>query len=169
MKNKTSMAIGLIALLAGSAQASSAERDMPNPQQLEQVAPYPEAKKDMTRQVIWLPEQKNEDDIKVELLIGQERETDCNRQSMSATLETKTLEGWGYDYLVVSKLNGPVSTMMACPDNTREQKFVTAHLGENAMQRYNSRLPLVVYVPQGTEVRYRLWKADAEVKQAQLK
>jgi ecotin len=28
--------------------------------------------------------------------------------------------------------------------------------------RYNSRLPLVVYVSEGLEVRYRLWKAEPE-------
>lgn len=169
MKNKTLIVIGFVTLFAGTAQATVADRSALNPQSLEKVAPYPEAKKGMTRQVIWLPQQKNEDNYKVELLIGEERETDCNRQSMSATLETKTLEGWGYDYLVVNTLSGPVSTMMACPDNSREKTFVTANLGENAMQRYNSRLPLVVYVPQGAEVRYRLWKADEEVQKAQLK
>ena len=26
--------------------------------------------------------------------------------------------------------------------------------------RYNSRLPIVVYVPAGVEVRYRIWRAD---------
>ena len=30
--------------------------------------------------------------------------------------------------------------------------------------RYNSRLPIVVYVPEGVEVRYRLWSAAAEVQ-----
>jgi len=28
--------------------------------------------------------------------------------------------------------------------------------------RYNSRLPLAVFVPEGVEVRYRIWKADPE-------
>jgi hypothetical protein len=30
--------------------------------------------------------------------------------------------------------------------------------------RYNSRLPIVVYVPEGVEVRYRLWTAGTETK-----
>jgi len=29
--------------------------------------------------------------------------------------------------------------------------------------RYNSRLPLVIYVPQGVEVRYRIWRGDDKV------
>ena len=30
--------------------------------------------------------------------------------------------------------------------------------------RYNSRLPVGVYAPEGVEVRYRIWSAGAEVK-----
>jgi ecotin len=30
--------------------------------------------------------------------------------------------------------------------------------------RYNSRLPIMVYVPEGVEVRYRIWTAGAEIK-----
>ncbi|HWD31650.1 MAG TPA: ecotin family protein, partial [Pseudomonas sp.] len=32
--------------------------------------------------------------------------------------------------------------------------------------RYNSKLPVVVYVPQGVEVRFRIWSASDEVKNA---
>jgi ecotin len=32
--------------------------------------------------------------------------------------------------------------------------------------RYNSRLPLVIYVPEGVEVRYRVWRADPDSKVA---
>ena len=35
-------------------------------------------------------------------------------------------------------------------------KFVSA---QPQLVRYNSRLPLVVYAPEGYEVRYRIWKA----------
>jgi len=37
-------------------------------------------------------------------------------------------------------------------------------LGDAAMQRYNSRLPIVVYVPQGVDVKYRVWQADAKLQ-----
>jgi ecotin len=35
------------------------------------------------------------------------------------------------------------------------------------LQRYNSRMPIVVYVPKGAEVRYRIWKAGKETNAAQ--
>jgi ecotin len=42
-------------------------------------------------------------------------------------------------------------------------RFVTVR-GEPNLLRYNSRLPIVVYVPNGVEVRYRLWRAAAEAQ-----
>ena len=32
--------------------------------------------------------------------------------------------------------------------------------GEPFLIRYNSKLPIVVYAPEGVEVQYRVWKAD---------
>ncbi len=73
---------------------------------------------------------------------------------LGGNLETRTLSGWGFDYLVMDKISQPASTMMACPEDSKPQvKFVTANLGDAAMQRYNSRLPIVVYVRKG-------WKSN---------
>jgi ecotin len=50
-------------------------------------------------------------------------------------------------------------TLMAVdPDAPRVDRFVTLG-GEPFLIRYNSRLPVVVYVPEGVEVRYRIWSA----------
>ncbi|PIN64956.1 ecotin, partial [Klebsiella pneumoniae] len=46
--------------------------------------------------------------------------------------ESKTLEGWGYDYYVFEKLSGPVSTMMACPDGKKRRNLSHAGLGDDA-------------------------------------
>lgn len=56
--------------------------------------------------------------------------------------------------------------MMACPDGKKEQKFVTAYLGDAGMVRYNSKLPIVVYTPANVEVKYRIWKAEDKVQDA---
>lgn len=34
--------------------------------------------------------------------------------------------------------------------------------GEPYFIRYNSRMPIVVYVPEGVEVCYRLWSVESE-------
>jgi ecotin len=119
----------------------------------------------MTRQVIQLPVQQDEANYKVELLIGKMLEVDCNQHRLGGQLESKTLEGWGYDY-VFDKVTSPVSTMMACPDGKKEKKFVTAYLGDNSLLRYNSKLPIVVYTPENVEVKYRVWKAEEKIEQA---
>ena len=36
--------------------------------------------------------------------------------------------------------------------------------GDPYIIRYNSRLPIVVYVPDGAEARYRIWRAEPETK-----
>lgn len=159
----------LMAVSASAIAATSAEDADISKLPLEKVAPYPKAEKGMNRQVIYLPKQEHEENFTVELLIGKTLLVDCNHHMLGGTLEGKTLSGWGYDYLVLENLSAPASTMMACPDNIKQQKFVAANLGDAAMQRYNSRLPIVVYVPKDVEVKYRVWKAEDIVSQAQQK
>jgi len=56
---------------------------------------------------------------------------------------------------------------MACPDGKKTDAFVPV-VGEGFMLRYNSKLPVVVYVPKGVEVRYRVWSASADVQTAKV-
>ena len=157
MKKITTFAASLLAVACMSTSAAAAE------QPLEKIAPFPKAEQGMKRQVIQLPQQQDESALKVELMIGQTLEVDCNRHRLGGQLKSKTLEGWGYDYYVFDKVTSPVSTMMACPDGKKEQQFVTAGLGDAGMLRYNSKLPIVVYTPANIEVKYRIWRADETI------
>ncbi|WP_368541808.1 serine protease inhibitor ecotin [Enterobacter soli] len=166
MKNAPKFAL---ALIAAACVSTSAFADQTPVQPLEKVAPYPKAESGMKRQVIQLPAQQDEANYKVELLLGQTLEVDCNQHRLGGQLESKTLEGWGYDYYVFDKVTSPVSTMMACPDGKKEKKFITAYLGDNSLLRYNSKLPIVVYTPENIDVKYRVWKAEDNVQQATVR
>lgn len=54
---------------------------------LKDVAPYPEAEKGFTRQVIHLPAQADESAYKLEILAGKTLQVDCNRQHLGVALK----------------------------------------------------------------------------------
>lgn len=145
-------------LLSGLSTLASAAK-------LEDIAPYPKAETGFTRQVIHLAPQTREDSYQVEILAGKTLAVDCNHQRLGGTLEEKNLEGWGYPFYRLEKVSGPMSTLMACPDGKSKQDFVPV-VGEGFRLRYNSKLPIVVYVPKDVEVRYRIWSASDKVEKA---
>lgn len=148
--------VGLIvAALSSAAQAAK----------LEEVAPFPKPESGFARQVIHLTPQAREDDYQVEILAGKTLNIDCNRQRLGGILEEKNLEGWGYPFYRLEKVIGPMSTLMACPDGKSHQDFVPV-VGDGFMLRYNSKLPIVLYVPKDVEVRYRIWSASSKVDKA---
>ncbi|CAI8766619.1 serine protease inhibitor ecotin [Pseudomonas sp. IT-P253] len=132
---------------------------------LETVAPYPKPESGFTRQVIHLTPQTQEDSYQVEILAGKTLNVDCNRQRLGGILEEKNLEGWGYPFYRLEKVIGPMSTLMACPDGKSKKDFVPV-VGDGFMLRYNSKLPIVLYVPKDVEVRYRIWSASSNVENA---
>src|SRR5215510_2333649 len=132
-----------------------------------QLKGFPAAKEGMERFVIVLPhkERGEEDAFKVELIVGKEMLVDgVNLVRLANTIETRPLAGWGYTYYEVTGSSEALSTMMAPLEGTPEvQRFVTA---SPLLIAYNSRLPIVVYVPKGYEVRYRVWKATQQTRKA---
>lgn len=166
--NAFSVAMSALLLAATTASAAPPAGGNAAHPPLEKVAPWPQASAGMSRHVIWLPSRPHEENIKLELMIGQTLEVDCNHTMLAGTLSQRTLPGWGYDYLVLEKLSPPAATLMGCPDQSTQRKFIAANLGDAGTLRYNSRLPIVVYVPEGTEVKYRLWHADDRIQRASV-
>ncbi|CAG9233725.1 serine protease inhibitor ecotin [Burkholderia vietnamiensis] len=131
----------------------------------ESIKMFPQPAAGQQRAVIALPALDNEADARVELMIGKTLPTDCNQQWFGGELTAEDVKGWGYTYYRLTDVKGPASTLMACPAQAPQQRFVQVR-GDGQLLRYNSRLPLVVYVPEGFEVRYRVWHASKDVGQA---
>lgn len=140
-----------IALLIAASAANAADN----------MKAFPPADQGMARYVIPLPAQPNEDSLKVELMLGKTVKVDAqNHYFFGGKLETETIQGWGFDRYILRQLGPMAGTLMAVdPNAPKIERFITIG-GEPNLLRYNSRLPIVVYVPAGVEVRYRLWRAD---------
>ena len=128
---------------------------------------FPAAKKGITRYVLPLPKEENETALKVELLIGKTVQVDPNNKFFfSGKVETRIAQGWGFTYYVLPKLGPMAGTLMDVdPNAPKVGRFITIS-GEPPLLRYNSQLPIVVYVPEGVELRYRIWRAPAEATKA---
>ena len=153
MKTKTTRVIllSLVSLLVGVANAADHKY----------LKAFPKPAKGMARYVIELPHKNRgeENAFKVELIVGKMMLTDgVNRMFLGGgKIAPKPLKGWGFTYYEVPKLGPAASTLIGVPPGTpKVEKFVA---GPSQLIRYNSRIPIVVYVPQGAEVRYRIWAA----------
>jgi ecotin len=138
---------------------------VPAGQAADNMKAFPAAGEGMVRYVLQLPAQADEIGFKVELIVGKTVETDAgNRYFFGGRIEEETIKGWGFTRYTVSRLGPMAGTLMAVdPNAPKVARFVTLG-GAPFIIRYNSRLPVVVYVPEGVEVRYRIWTAGAEVK-----
>jgi len=126
---------------------------------------FPPAGEGMVRYVLHLPEREDESAFKVELIVGKTVEIDAqNRYFLGGRIEAEAIEGWGFTRYIVRKIGPMAGTLMAVdPNAPKAARFVPLG-GEPFLVRYNSRLPVVIYVPEGVEVRYRIWSAGAEAK-----
>ncbi|MDX8554208.1 ecotin family protein [Tenacibaculum sp. 1B UA] len=142
----TSMAVG---------QASLTKTD---------VSIYPKPEKGYKQMIIEVPHSDNDSNKKIEFVIGKWMEVDtCNKHGLIGSIEKKDLEGWGYSYYDFKTDGGVISTRMACFESSKVKKFVSS---QPTTVRYNGKLPIVIYVPEGYEVQFKIFKAEDDVYRA---
>lgn len=144
---------------------STINADAQNVQKISEEAvknlkPYPEVIDSLERHVIFLEKKDNEDVYRIELFAGKTMDVDCNRHRLMGSFEKEDVKGWGYSYYKFESNGQIISTMMAC-HGPKQSKFIS---GDSQMVRYNSRLPIVVYLPHGMGLQYRLWTAGETQK-----
>jgi ecotin len=126
---------------------------------------FPPPEKGMVRYVLQLPKQDDDSAFKVELIVGKTVQIDQgNRYLFGGDIQQETIKGWGFTRYNVSPLGPMAGTLIAVDPNVpKVNRFITIG-GEPYLIRYNSRLPVVVYAPEGVEVRYRIWVVESEMK-----
>lgn len=126
---------------------------------------FPPAEEGMVRHVLQLPKQDDESAFMVELLVGKTVQVDeVSRYFFSGKINKETIKGWGFSCYNVSTLGPMAGTQMAIDPNTpKVNRFITLG-GDPYLIPYNSRLPTVVYAPEGIEVHYRLWSSEPKAR-----
>ncbi|EPY31772.1 ecotin [Strigomonas culicis] len=125
--------------------------------------PYPAASAGMKRCVIYLDPMGDEAEryhYKVELIPG--RITYCldpEHTYLQGVIEEQVIDGWGYSYFVVQM--GHVIDAHGKPVSGGSSAHFVSLAGTGPQLPYSSTAPLVVYVPQDAEVRYRVWVDEA--------
>lgn len=128
------------------------------------VSVFPKPENGYKQVVIEVPHSDLDSSKKIEFKVGKWMEVDgCNYFNLMGTLEEKDLSGWGYSYYTFETKGEVTSTMMACPDSPKRNLFVTAL---PQLTRYNGKMPIVIYVPEGYDVTYSIYKTDGEVYKA---
>ena len=122
---------------------------------------FPPAEKGMVRHVLQLDEKDDESLFRVELIVGKRVLLDeANHYFFGGVIEKETIAGWGFTQYKVNDIGPMGGTLMAVDPNAKKIQRFVALGGDPYLIRYNSRLPIVVYVPEGVEVHYRIWSTD---------
>lgn len=152
---QTQKCIILIMILFSAFTATNAGNTMNNSKQ-QSAHMFPKAKDGNVRYVINLKKQKNEEELNVEIIVGKTMMVDCNRHFFPGKITEETLDGWGYPYYIAQTNGQAAGTKMLCPEEKKHTEFISI---PSLKMQYNSKLPIVIYVPEGFEVKYRIWKA----------
>lgn len=124
---------------------------------------FPEAKEGFKKVYIQVPIEKNEENFKVEVFVGKEALLDCNKYFLIGNITEKNLDGWGYNFYEIESSGEMGGTKMACPQEKLTNKFVYL---QPLLLRYNSKLPIVLYVPNDFVIKYKIFKADSKLYHA---
>lgn len=156
----------LISILSCTTKKTEAPINSSSKQEMvdrETLKMFPEVKDGLSRKAIIVAPLENESNYKVEIYLGKELMVDCNVHRLSGNLEEKTLSGWGYSYYTFAGSADILSTRRACPEGELTKEFISS---KGIMCSYNSSLPIVVYIPEGLELRYHIWSRGDQQKKA---
>ncbi len=101
-------------------------------------------------------------DWRIQLIVGQTVRLDCNSKRLSGSGMTMRMlpKASGKALFEVKGLVAVISTKMACPDDQPTRTSFLSLGKQPYLVPYNASWPIVVDLPVGTELRWRVWKAE---------
>lgn len=128
------------------------------------LSPFPKAERGMKQVVIEVPHSKEDANKKLEIFVGKEMQVDtCNKTFLGGDFKAAELTGCGYNYLTFETKGAAGSTLMACPNPQKVTKFVKS---QGYLTDYNGRMPVVLYIPEGYEAKFKIYTAKKELYSA---
>lgn len=125
---------------------------------------FPKAEKGYKKMVIEVPYSENDANKKVEFQVGKWMDVDgCNTFNLMGAYEQKDLQGWGYTYYVFKTNGDVIGTLMECPNQAGRNLFVGA---APQLVDYNGRMPIIIYIPEGYDVQFKIFKSENETYRA---
>jgi ecotin len=110
----------------------------------------------------------NPRDWRVQLIVGQMAEVDCNVFSFSARLWAWQPSSAQPQLFKVDNVGPLISTRKACPPGAPRRRAFVARAGKPYVLPYNASVPIVVDAPAPLELRWRLWKAERDSRAASM-
>ena len=107
-------------------------------------------------------------DWRIQLIVGQEVPLDCNVKRLSGPGMTMRMlpEASGKALFEVKGPMAVTSSRMACPGDQPTKRSFLALGKQPYLVPYNASWPIVVDLPEGAELRWRLWKAETRQQEA---
>ena len=138
-------------------------RDLASTEAVKALAAYPLAVDGQVRRVTWLepsPDGMDESSLSVQLRAGVPAQVDgVNHYHLSGKLKKQTVKGWGFPFYSFVAESGVASTRIKGLAVEAREEIVWA---EPELVRYNSRLPLVVYISVHMTLTCRVLKPTSE-------
>ena len=103
---------------------------------------------------------------RVQLVVGQMAMLDCNQTSFMARLRAWRPTPDAPEMFRVDQVGPLVTTRMACPPAQPRRRAFVPMAGKPYVVPYNASRPIVVYAPAPLELRWRLWKAERDSRDA---
>ena len=143
-----------------------ASRESASAEALKALEAFPAAEEGQQRWLIWLstdPDNTDESSLRVEVRVGLRTEVDgVNRYRLSGELHKRSVEGWGFDSYHYEGESQVASTRMSAKGVIAQSDSVWT---ASQLIRYNSRLPLVVYMPSHLHLSCRVLAPVTQYKQ----